>query len=100
MVAADSDGLNVLRRALHHQDFVVVLTEMVAMLLVQQTQFAIGRRDADQHAVWWLTQASPRDRFRCRACAGLVAPERHLVEDAGHQRAATNGAETGDCAPR
>jgi hypothetical protein len=38
-------------RALHDQHFRVVLPEVVAVLLMQQPQFSIRSRDADQHPV-------------------------------------------------
>ena len=67
---------------------------MITVLLMQQTELAVRRRDADQHAA----RRSQRRHdgavhFHVRCGAGLVFPEAYFVEHAGDQRPAAYGAE-------
>src|SRR5262245_45881164 len=79
--------------ALHHQHAVTVYAEMVAVLLMQEAELAIGRADADQHPArgGQARQHSAID-LGVRRCSRFVAPKRHFVKDGGNHGATANGA--------
>src|SRR5262249_14145733 len=87
--------------ALHHQHAVTVYAEMVAVLLMQEAELAIGRADADQHPArgGQARQHSAID-LGVRRCSRFVAPKRHFVKDGGNHGATANGDEDNDDATR